>query len=370
VRDDSLVGAIGPELAKGCDAYFRPAIPSDKSGPPGFQSALVPLATSVIRVVDTVVSNTDPNLQNTDHFNNGETSIAINSVNPNEIVISAFSGSWGNPQPNAPLWHSTNDGQTWTKVFTVPLPPGAAGTGGCPCDQTFDYGQNNVLFGTFLTSVGNFGNIYTGSTTSPTNAASWNWFAPGGNTQQTNQAASALNFADQPWMLHDRGTTNPSSENVFAAYDDFSTQPRGMRVARSINNVPPQFAAGSDPIVGNSTTGGNINPGHRLAADPRNGWVYSLFQNCVTIACNTNPKPIHYMLNRSTDQGTTWTLNGSSTGIVVATANSTQPTRHRQCAARRRVARSGRPHKRGPLLRLRKPRRQRQQSSRNPVHHR
>ena len=35
---------------------------------------------------------------------------------------------------------------------------------------------------------------------------------------------------------------------------------------------------------------------------------------------------INYMLNRSTDGGQTWSLNGSSSGIVVASADSTQPT--------------------------------------------
>lgn len=104
---------------------FRPAISGDTAPPlgpmfrPAFRPALTPLATSVIRIIDTVVSNTDPNLQNTDTAPNGETSIAINPLNPNEIVISAFSSSWG---LNAALWHSTNDGQTWTKVFTVPVP--------------------------------------------------------------------------------------------------------------------------------------------------------------------------------------------------------------------------------------------------------
>ena len=292
--------------------YFRPAIPSDTAGPAASPQFARP-ATRVIRVVDTVISNTDPNLQNTDHFNNGETSIAINPINPREIVISAFSGSWGNPQPNAPLWHSMNDGQTWTKVFVIPAPPGAAGTGGCPCDQTYDYGRNNVLFGSILTEIPatGFGNIYTGSTTNPKNAASWKWFTTFGNAQLTNEAADALDMSDQPWMLHNRGALHANSQNVFAAYDDFSTNPRGLRVARSINNVPPQFAVGSDPIVGTSAAG--TNPGHRLATDPRNGWVYSLFQNCTT--CTGDPKTIQYMLNRSTDQGSTWTLNSSATGI-------------------------------------------------------
>jgi hypothetical protein len=76
-------------------------------------------------------------------------------------------------------------------------------------------------------------------------------------------------------------------------------------------------------VVGSGGNGG-INPGHRLATDPRNGWVYSLFQTCNS-NCGADPKSIDYHLNRSTDQGVTWTLNGSATGIVVANANSTQP---------------------------------------------
>jgi photosystem II stability/assembly factor-like uncharacterized protein len=88
-------------------------------------------------IVDVVVNNTNPNLKNTDTFNDGETSIAINAANPDEIVITAFSGSWG---INAPLWHSTDGGITWTKQLTVPAPPGIPAAG-CPCDQTIDYGQ-------------------------------------------------------------------------------------------------------------------------------------------------------------------------------------------------------------------------------------
>jgi photosystem II stability/assembly factor-like uncharacterized protein len=99
--------------------------------------------------VDTVVNNTDPNLTNTDTFNDGETSITVNSANPSEIVITAFSGSWG---ARAPLWQSTDAGNTWTKKFTIPAPPGIA-TDGCPCDQTIDYGMANQMSGTFLSAT-------------------------------------------------------------------------------------------------------------------------------------------------------------------------------------------------------------------------
>jgi hypothetical protein len=296
---------------------------------------------NVVRNVDTIVNNTNANLKNTDRGANGETSIAVNPVNPNEIEISAFNAIWGGssgiPVGNAVLFHSTNGGQTWTQEFSIPAPPGVPADQVflCPCDQTFDYGRNNVVFGSILTNrfvsngMGGFNsadrsNVFSGSTNNPTLAASWAWFIIAGNAQRTNQAAGSVNNADQPWLLRNRGTTNANTDNVFVAYDDFSTNPATMRVAASINNVPPQFPAGSDPVVG--TGGVGVNPGQRLATDPRNGFVYSLFQLC-TANCTGVPT-IQYRLNRSTNQGApgSWTLNGSATGIVVATANSTQPT--------------------------------------------
>jgi hypothetical protein len=261
---------------------------------------------NIVRTVDTIVSNTNPNLQNTDFNGNGETSIAVNPVNPAQIVISAFNSGWG--AGNAVLFTKADSGQTWTQSFSIPAPNGVpvAETQGCPCDQTFDYGRNNVLFGAFLThdfSVNDTDNVYSGSMNNPTLGASWAWWLIGGNAQRTDTAAGAQNNTDQPWLLRNRGTTNANTDNVFVAYDDFSTSPPTMRVAASINNVPPQFPAGSDPAVGGGGNGG-INPGHRLATDPRNGWVYSLFQTCNS-NCGSDPPNIDYHLNRSTDQGVT-----------------------------------------------------------------
>ena len=135
--------------------YVRPAVP-EEFGPRAIK-AFLPIPGGFI--VDAVVNNTDPNLTNTDMFNDGETSIAVNPANPDEIVITAFSGSWG---ANAPLWHSTDGGNIWTKQFTIPAPPGIA-AGGCPCDQAVDYGRNNQMSGTFLIS-GNAADVFSGTT--------------------------------------------------------------------------------------------------------------------------------------------------------------------------------------------------------------
>ena len=268
-------------------------------------------------IVDAVVSNTNPNLTNTDTFNDGETSIAVNPESPGEIVMTAFSGSWG---ANAPLWHSTDGGNIWTKQFTVPAPPGIT-AGGCPCDQAVDYGRNDQMSGTFLISGNGGFDVFSGTSTNPASSAAWNWLVLAGVTQMTNNLVpSSFGNTDQPWLLVNRDTTTPTQDNVHAAYDDFSGGP-DMRVAVSYGVDPPNFTV--DNQSGTST--GGVNPGHRLAVDPQTGFVYSLFERCVG-NCGGDPKNIDYMLNRSTDGGATWILNGNAGGIIVANANSTQPT--------------------------------------------
>ncbi|MGH9764708.1 MAG: sialidase family protein, partial [Blastocatellia bacterium] len=267
-----------------------------------------------IRVIDTVINNTNTNLTNTDTFNDGEPSIAINPANPKELVITAFSGSWG---ANAPLWRSSDRGQTWTKEFTIPAPPMVASATNCPCDQDVDFDRNNNLAGTFLTFSPT--DDYSGLTNNPDSIPSWNWLLSGGAAQKTN--SSGAGNIDQPWLLVDRDTAVAGQDNTYVAYDDFNGAP-DMHVAVSLGSDPPSFVR--DNISGFSG-GGGINPGHRLAVDPNNGFVYSLFQQRAGGGAGGSQN-INYMLNRSSDGGQTWTLNGSTTGIQVANQDSTQPT--------------------------------------------
>ncbi len=300
--------------------YNRRAVPEDVA-PRG--KAAIPLLPAIF-IVDAVVNNTDPNLTNTDTFNDGETSIAINPANPDEVVMTAFSGGWG---ANAPLWHSTDSGNIWTKQFTIPNPP--PNDDGCPCDQAVDYGRANLMSGTFLIHDFNSpppppfqGNVVSGTTTDPANAASWAYLLLAGITQLTNNLVpTSIGNSDQPWLLVNQDPLTATKDNVYVAYDDFGTNPRGMRIAVSLGVNPPNFTL--DNQSGTATTG--VNPGHRLAVDPRNGFVYSLFQRR-TGSGGGDSQNIDFMLNRSTDGGATWILNGMAGGILVANADSTQPT--------------------------------------------
>jgi hypothetical protein len=107
---------------------------------------------------------------------------------------------------------------------------------------------------------------------------------------------------------------------VYVAYDDFSTNPPNMRVAVSYGTDPPFFSVDTQDGV----SSGFVNPGHRLAKDPKSGTIYSLFQRRIAPGAGGSQN-INYMLNRSTDGGLTWPL-GSGGGIVVANADSNQPT--------------------------------------------
>lgn len=315
----SAAGPDDPEAIRSAPPdvtpYTRAAVPEEATlfGRGAALSGAIPPQFRDVRIVDTVVNNTDVTLLFADQENDGETSIAINPKNPKEIVISAFSGLVNG---NLPLWHSLDGGFTWTKEPSVPPAPGIPQIFGCggSCDQTYDYGRDDRLSGATMSSETN---VYTGTTTNPADPTAWLWFAPQGVTQTTNQVGQDI--IDQPWLLVNPDPINRRQDNVYVAYDDFSGAP-DMRVAVAQGTNPPEFII--DQLTGFST--GFVNPGHRLADDPRRGIMYSLFQRRIAPGAGGSQN-INYMLNRSIDGGRSWSLNGSATGIVVANADSTQP---------------------------------------------
>src|SRR5215831_12583606 len=296
------------------NSYFRPVVVEDFDPLSTAGNATTGRAVQFdVFVVDTVVNNTDPTLKITDTFNDGEISIAVRPQHPDQLVMTAFSGSWG---LRAPLWRSRNRGNIWTKDFTVNPPPGVGGVPGCPCDQTVDFTQFRDLAGAFLTLSPE--NIFSALNRNPA-ALTFNYFESSPGVAQATNQLDGVNDVDQPWLLVGP-QPGASSENVYVAYDNFLGAP-DMHVAIATATRPPNFTV--DNISGFST--GFVNPGHRLAIDPSSGTVYSLFQRRIAAGAGGSQN-INYMLNRSTDGGNSWSLNGSSTGIVVANGDSTQPT--------------------------------------------
>jgi Bacterial Ig-like domain (group 3)/BNR/Asp-box repeat len=248
-------------------------------------------------------------------FGGNEPSIAVNPANPDQIAITRFASTWNG---NADVLYSTDGGITWTEQTSIPPPPGVAGTSGGPFDQTIDYGRNGTLYGTFLTCTPATGggcsatSVVTGSTTDPTKASSWSW---NGNPAQL--TSGTRTNVDQPWLLVNRDPTTASQDNVYVAYDDFGAGP-DARVAVSYGAIPVNITADNKAGTASPLA---TNPGLRLATDPRNGTVYSLYEQS---SGSSQPKSVTYKLNRSTDGGANWTLNGDTDGLTVDTVDSDQ----------------------------------------------
>ena len=305
--------------------YYREAIPEDYR--PLNKPALAETANANVFVRDAVVSNTNPSLAVIDTFGDSETSIAVNPSNPNEIVLTAFSGQWTSIAA-APVWHSLDGGNLWTKQFSVPIPTGSsATTTGCPCDQTVDFGPGNALAGVFQNS--NYTDVFSGATTNADSAGSWNWLI-GSDSRAVglNVLQSSGGETDQPWLLVNRDPFDANQQNVYVGFVNLVVDPPiydyvEMRVATARATNPPNYTLQSRAGVVFSRC---IDPGLRLATDARNGYVYALFQEQANQSCRPDFQTVNYHLNRSTDGGNTWSLNGDNNGLVVATGDSVQPT--------------------------------------------
>ncbi|GAA1261321.1 hypothetical protein GCM10009665_58850 [Kitasatospora nipponensis] len=243
----------------------------------------------------------------------GEASVAVNPANPQQIAITRFTYPWDS---NSDLVFSTDGGITWKDEVTIPPPPGVASTSGGPYDQTIDFGRNGTLYATFLTGANQ---IVTGSTTDPTRAASWSWNNPTPTTTQLTSAAGTN--ADQPWLIVNRDTATATQDNVYVGYQDFRNSVPHDHVAVSLHNASPVDITRDNAAGTGALSGGVINGGLRLAADPRNGSMYALYQQG---GGTTQPQNVTLMLNRSTDAGAHWTLGGSTDGIAVSTDNTRQ----------------------------------------------
>lgn len=280
--------------------------------------------------VDPVVNNTDRSLADSAGDDGSEPSVAVDPENPSRIALVAGGGTdadtWGPGRRYAPIYYSTDGGQTWVKKAAIPPPP-QRDLSGCPCDSTIAYGRDGTLYFSVLSLQESFlsallgkrdrSDVYTASNSGdPTNPADWRWRLRRISAQASNGQPYQ---ADQPWIEVVRDATRASQDNVYVGYDDFSNQPPGsigdvtLRVAASFGAEPPDFtqdeSSGDAVIV--------TNPAHRIAGDPSSGNLFELHQN--SIPRRDGKIVISYKLNRSLDDGGRWRLNNQPNGITVAT---------------------------------------------------
>jgi len=314
---------------------IRPLLPSEQHTPDIAGSPDV-----VVR--DVVLSNTDPSMAAGDRIGGSEPSIAVDPTDPARIVVTSFSGGWWGSSDLAPLWYSADGGRRWTKEWTIPRPAGSPHL--CPCDQTVDFDATGRLVGTFLDSIsydamGNItaGAVYTGSTADPTRAAAWTWPGGVGEADPTvagsvplhgvgqlpNTGGTPYSFPDQPWLASGPDPVT-GVQTSYVSYIDQAFPLEDMRVAAIrgslLEPTVTDRSVATVPLGGEATV-----PAVRVAVDPIRGTAYAIWaQQGVPDAGPGGSTLMTYMLNRSTDGGRTWGVDGDPNGIPIGTVFSNQ----------------------------------------------
>ncbi len=244
-----------------------------------------------------------------------EPAVAVNPLNPSDIVLSSF-GYSTNGGEGASLWTSGDGGASWNIRFPVTSPaPGVV----VPADWNFAFDNQGVLHGAAL---GRDGNIYQGFTANP-NAdgisgrppTTWQW-TPG----RINLAADSAGTTDQPWIAVSGGTVHVGYDNFDSAFGQVQERVTTSTDGGATFTVDAPVSAGSKVPT-------TTNPGLRIATDAQGGLyaLYGIGQGQDT----ANNRPVTYRLNRSLDGGSTWQFTNVSAppgGLVVAGGVSAQLT--------------------------------------------
>ena len=227
-----------------------------------------------------------------------EPSIAVNPHNRSEIAIVTFSENW-NPAKGAPVWKSTDHGQTWNKFYQV-MQPNPAESG--PGDQKLDFDAIGQIYVAELASAGFGLRDYVYRQTGPPNGP----LTPGASYGD-----------DQPHLSVDHFSSSPLKGHLYSPWLDFG-QPRERSTVAWSNNqgvAMNSVAAGDNSSFPNRTTRSAIAP---------DGKVYIIYKTREGIGgAPSGFENAHFHVNRSDDGGQTWTGLGAA-GISVHGAGQVQ----------------------------------------------
>lgn len=255
---------------------------------------LVGSSVSKAQLVDIATDLTDPsNLK--DH----EPSIAVNPLNPREIVVTTFSEGWG-PGELAPIWRSTDGGATWAKIFILPQPDELS-RGICDQKPSFD-GSGNLHIAILACDVPEPSCLI---------------------FRQAGAAGTALTFGerygdDQPHLDFDIGAGSAFLGRLYSPWLNFTAASARSTVARSTDGGDDvtNVGAGDNSTFRNRTT--------RVAV-ARDGKVYIIYKThqLASPAAGSNFEDSHFRVNRSDDGGVTWDAIGAA-GVSVHGADAVQ----------------------------------------------
>jgi len=262
---------------------------------------------------DIATDTTDPsNLADT------EPSIAVNPTNTKEIVVVSFSENWGSAT-DAPVWHSTDGGVTWSKAKQIPQPslpgPPPVPTSG-PGDQKIAYDASGKLFVAELgldSSLADHDFVFrqTGTSTAA--------LTPG-----------AAYGNDQPHLDVDRTTGKTCSGRLYSPWLNFGVSPERSTVSNSTNGG----SSLTDVGVGDNSSFPNRTSRIALAPNGSAYLVYKTREGAVSGvhlpgSSASDFENAHFRVKRSDDCGATWgalgtagtSVHGSSTVQTFFTIN-------------------------------------------------
>jgi hypothetical protein len=229
-------------------------------------------------MVDVANDTTDPK-----HIPDSEPSIAVNPRNPQEISIVTFSENWS-ATTKAPVWRSTDGGQTWTKILMLPRPPS---NGSGPADQHIGYDAR--------------GNFFLAELDSPAGPIVDYIYRqePAGSVTTMPGAAYG---ADQPHIGIDL-SGGPCSNRIYSPWLRVKSIARSM-VSNSLNSGVSltDVEVGDNSAFPNRTT--------RITIAP-NGSVFIVYKTQEGTG-DPNFQKAHFRVLRSDDCGKTWDPLGAS----------------------------------------------------------
>lgn len=271
---------------------------------------LVGLTVSKAQLIDIATDATDPS-----NLRDNEPSIAVNPLNPLEIVVTTFSDGWGPDEPG-PVWRSTDGGATWTKIFILPQPDENSG-GICDQKPSFD----------------SLGNLHVAILACGVAVPRCFVF------RQTGAGGTALTFGerygdDQPHLDFDIGAGSAFLGRLYSPWLNFAPARQRSTVARSTDGGDDvtNVGAGDNSSFSNRTT---------RVAIARDGKVYIIYKTREGAVAGTKFENAHFRVNRSDNGGVTWDAIGAA-GVSVhgATAVETWFTENFGNTARGKTSRA------------------------------